>query len=53
MLHEILFALLGHTGSIIMELPPLEPDLLLGIKSGLMIDQDQPMNNNNNGGSNN
>ena len=24
MLHEILFALLGHTGSIIIELPPLD-----------------------------
>ena len=27
MLHEILFALLGHTGSIIIELPTLEPAL--------------------------
>ena len=40
MLHEILFALLGHTGSIIIELPPigaaeLSKNLLSQAESGV------------------
>ena len=37
MLHEILFALLGHTGSIIIELPQLEQ--AMDFAKQMMLDQ--------------
>ena len=46
MLHEILFALLGHTGSIIIELPQLEP--ALDMAKQMMLDNS--MNGSMNGG---
>lgn len=47
MLHEILFALLGHTGSIIIELPQVEQQLEF-VKQMLL---DQSMNGSRDGGS--